>query len=116
MARQNQYKNYCEIVPSVGSYVYYEEWQHGSTLIDCTWDKAKFRLNDNLCQPAVNIDVTGRTIRYPFGSFCGPYVRVKITFVADKCIDWYTGEMVGQDVVVRGWMKVDDTNRTYKGE
>jgi hypothetical protein len=64
-------------------------------------------------QLAVNVEVTGRTIQKPHGRWGADFVRVKITFVADKCRDIYTGEMVGEDEVVRGWMKVTEKERVF---
>lgn len=107
--KKNQYKNFYEIKPAVGNYITAENWH--SALLECDdWDMAEFRLTGNFCQPAANVEVTGRTLQWPEGVSGGAFVRVKITFVADKGIDWYTGEIVGKDVIVSGWLKVDETN------
>ena len=79
----------------------------GSRLIDCEWDKAEFRLPGRNGDYAVNVKVTGRTVQYPYGVSGGAFVRCAVTFVADKAIDWYTGEMVGEDVTERAWLKIE---------
>lgn len=93
--------------PQVGSYVVPDGWGSGELLQKCDdWDQADFRLKTIGGDLAVNAKVTGRTLQRPYGKWFGTYVRVAVTFVADKGCDWYTGEMVGEDVTVRAWMKV----------
>jgi hypothetical protein len=103
-----------EILPREGAYIHPDGWALGRVLHDCyDWDQAEYRFyhgdsEGRSITVAVNVEVTGRTLQQPFGRWAGAgsWIRVKITFVADKCQDWYTGEMVGEDTVVRGWMEV----------
>lgn len=102
------------VVPQVRSFVKPDTWNHGEFLTDGSdWDKCQFRLPTKAYELAVNVEVTGRTLQCPFGRWGADYVRVKITFVADKAVDWYTGEMVGEDVETRGWMLVTDREKEW---
>ena len=97
--KKNQYSG--TIKAQVGTYVEVDSWGHGAQLIDCPeWDLADFRL-PGLADYAVNIEVTGRTIRYPWGRYGGPAVRVLVTFVGD----------CEPDQFARGWMAVSAYNR-----
>jgi hypothetical protein len=59
------------------------------------WDKADFRLSSGRLgiDLAVNVEQSGRKLRWPDGFGSNPAVRVKITFVGD-------GE---EDQVTHGW-------------
>lgn len=101
------------VAPKVGSYVEVDTWNRGELLQDCDdWDKAEFRIKTCGGDLAVNVEVTGTTLQHPFDKWTD-FVRVKVTFVADKCVDWYTGEMVGEDTVVRGWLKVGAEEKVW---
>ncbi len=102
--------------PVVGSYVKPDGWNHGECLVSGDdWDACQFRLpSQHGYELAVNVEVSGHTLQHPSNMYPGrDYVRVKITFVADKCVDWYTGEIVGEDTVVRGWMEVTRAEKEY---
>ena len=102
------------IEPQVGAYVVPAEWGTGELLKSCDdWDQADYRIKTIGGDLAVNVEVTGHTLQHPYGVWFGAYVRVKITFVADKCPDMYTGKMIGEDVIVRGWMSVDTAKLSY---
>ena len=97
--KQNQFRG--TIKAQVGTYVEPDNWNHGARLIDCPeWELAQFRL-PGLAEYACNVEVTGRVIRYPWGKYAGPAVRVLITFVGDCEPDQYA----------KGWMAVSAYNR-----
>lgn len=100
------------------TYVLGDDWTRGYLLTVCVWDGAQFRLSDgyynkdnrgrrtlqalhptHLSAPlhdvAVNIEVTGRKLRYD-SPLDGPAVRIKITVPAD-------GELEAESF--HGWME-----------
>ena len=79
----------------VGSYIRRDGVQFGAHLLPCDdWDKAEFRWPNPIPEwqqshaIAVNVEVTGRTIRYYSGE---AWVRVKLTWVGDGEPDTTTG-------------------------
>ena len=101
--RQNQFRNWMEVKPTVGTFVVCDEWAHGAVLNPCDdWDKADFRLPGHV-PFAVNVVVTGRTLQNPFG-LATTFVRCKVVFVGD----------CAPDVEVRGWMEVTEQNKVFK--
>jgi len=102
------------VEPKVGTFVKPDGWSWGECLTSGDdWDKCQFRLPSTGGELAVNVEVTGTTLQNPFGRWGADFVRVKVTFVADKCPDMFTGEMVGEDVEVRGWMKVTAEEKVW---
>jgi hypothetical protein len=103
------------VKPVVGSYVHFDSWGHGESLSDCDdWGKAEFRVKTCGGDIAINVEVTGRCLREPpCWHSHHDWARVKITWVADKAVDWYTGEMVGEDVITRGWLLVESKEKFY---
>lgn len=102
------------VKPVIGSHIEIDTWTTGELLQDCDdWDKAEFRVKTCGGDLAINVEVTGQTIQRPFGVWGGEFVRAKITFVADKCVDWFTGEMVGEDTIVRGWLEVTPKEKVW---
>lgn len=80
----------CDVRPLPGRLVQPDGWQWAMPLTPSDWEQAAFRLPSaryNWVRWAVNVEVTGRTIR-------NGRVRVKITFVGD-------GE---PDTTHHGWM------------
>lgn len=86
------------IEPQVGSCIRPEDWPIGNRLAPSDWSQADYRLPVNsggsIYSLAVNVRVSGRTLRKIHGSY---YVRVVIEFVGDGEPSTYTG----------GWMLVE---------
>ena len=100
--KQNQFSKWMNVRPVVGSFIKTDWWN--SRLMDCDdWDQADFRLEGTIVQVAVNVEVTGRTLQFPFGTQGGAWVRAMVTFVGDCEPDQHQ----------RGWMMVDDNNRKF---
>lgn len=87
----------CEV--RLGRYVRPDGWGYGNCLEPSDWEPARFRLptqsNGPVKSIAVNITVTGRTVRRDNGCYA---VRVLIEFVGD----------CEPSTLVRGWMHVND--------
>lgn len=93
--------------PQIGSLVRPDEWRNAHRLVESDWSEAPFRLPTGRMMPwadevrevrlAVRVEVTGRTVRRPFGRYGGRWVRVRVTFVGDGEPDTHTG----------GWMAVE---------
>lgn len=87
--------NGVDVSPQVGRFVQPDGWPLGAILAECDWGEAPFRLPSRTGRaPAVDIKVTGRTLRYDAPGIAGPAVRVRVTFVRDG----ETNETTG------GWM------------
>jgi hypothetical protein len=73
-----------EVEVKAGSHIEPDGWYVGQALVPSHWERADFYLSTGrahgVTQVAVNIQITGRTLRRRMGSL---YVRVKITLVGD---------------------------------
>lgn len=90
----------CDVVtPMIGSVVEPDNWRLAERLLPSDWDKADFYLPTGyqcgITKVAVNIKVTGRTLRRRYGD--SQWVRIKIEFVGDGEPSTFLG----------GWLKQD---------
>ena len=84
-----------EAVPHVGGRVELDEWKDSSELFVCSdWDDADWRITSAIrgLYPAVNIDLTGRTVYLMSSNWMK--TRIRVTFVGD-------GE---PDTKAHGWL------------
>jgi len=78
--------NGTEISAKVGSYIQLDDVACGYCLLDCDvppcpgWPGAEFLIPSVAGHTPLNIEITGRTIQYKYGTPC---VRIRIEFVGD---------------------------------
>lgn len=94
--------------PQIGSFVEPDGWRgRGEMLVASDWDEAQFRIPTSIradgpylptpsgyVEVAVNVEITGRTLRWRGWNRGGSWVRVRIEFVGDGEPSTFSG----------GWM------------
>ena len=111
-----------DVVPQVGSYVEIDEWEGKGVCLeydDTEWKLCDFRIpaGGGLYHLATRVEITGHTLQPRNGLFSRDWVRVTVIFVADPPdVDWYTGERLSHDTIVRGWMAVTERERVFNEE
>ena len=90
------------IAPSVGNWLEPDGWKTGGLLSESDWDAADFRVGACFTSRtyALNLEITGRDLRYRYGSL--NWVRVRIVWVGDGEPDTYSG----------GWLRTDGYEET----
>jgi hypothetical protein len=83
-----------DVTPGIGDIIKVDCRKTSGTLVNSDWDKAQFRLTGQIADVAVNVVVTGRTLRRGAGSV--DWVRVRVEFVGDGEPSSFSG----------GWMKI----------
>lgn len=94
------------VAPAVGNWLEPDGWKLGGLLSESNWEAADFRVgstnafdlySDRPAGIAINLEITGRDLRYRPGRGPANWIRVRIVWVGDGEPDTFSG----------GWLKTD---------